>query len=106
MQCPLRIKIIGGRMSALSGQKTVTAAGTAEALGSGQVHGAIIIKALVGNAGNVYIGNDGAGDVSSANGFELQPGEVVILDHLANLSNLVVDADNNGEGVSWIMLAA
>lgn len=93
-------------MSAISGQKTVTAAGTAEAMGVGQVHGAIIIKALVGNAGNVYVGNDGAGDVTSSNGFELQPGEVVIFDHLANLSNLILDADNNGEGVSWILLEA
>ena len=41
-------------MSAKSGLKTVTAAGTAEALGSGQVHGALMVKALSGNAGLVY----------------------------------------------------
>jgi len=91
-------------MSAISGQKTVAAAGTAEALGSGQVHGAMMIKALTDNAGNVYVGNDGAGDVTSSNGLELAAGDVMILDTVSNLSALVVDADNNGEGVSWIML--
>ncbi len=93
-------------MSAISGQKTVTAAGTAEALGSGQVHGALMIKALIGNAGQAYIGNDGAGDVTSANGIELAAGDVMIFDTVSNLSALIVDADVNGEGVSWIMLSA
>lgn len=92
-------------MSAISGQKTVTAAGTAEALGTALVHGALMVKALVGNAGNVYIGNDGAGDVTSSNGMELQPGDVAIFDHVASLSNLIIDSDNNGEGVSWVMLS-
>jgi hypothetical protein len=91
-------------MSAKSGQKTVAATGTAEVLGAGQVHGALMIKGLIGNAGNAYIGNDGAGDVSSANGLELAAGDVVIFDHVSNLSALFVDVDNNGEGVSWIML--
>ena len=91
-------------MSAISGQKTVAAAGTAEALGSGQVHGALMIKALIGNAGQVYIGNDGAGDVTSANGIELASGDVMIFETVANLSAVIVDSDANGEGVSWIML--
>ena len=91
-------------MSANSGQMTVTTAGTALALGEGLVGGALMVKALIGNAGQVYVGNDGAGDVTSANGIELASGDVVIFDTVSNLSALIVDSDNNGEGVSWIML--
>jgi hypothetical protein len=89
----------------MSGVKTVTAAGTAEALGSGQVHGALMIKAQVGNAGYIYVGNDGAGDVASTNGLELAAGDVAIFDHVSNLSAIMVDSSVNGEGVSWIMLS-
>lgn len=91
-------------MSAKSGQKTVTAAGTAEALGSGQVHGALMVKALGSNTEKVYIGNDGAGDVTSSNGMELSPGDVVVFDNVANLSELIVDSVENGEGVAWLIL--
>jgi hypothetical protein len=91
-------------MSAKSGQKTVAAAGTAEVLGEGQIHGALMVKGLNGNAGDVYIGCDGAADVTNANGLELAAGDVVIFDHVSNLSALWLDVDNNGEGVSWIML--
>ena len=91
-------------MSAKSGQKTVTAAGTAEALGSGQVHGALMVKALAGNADLVYIGEDGAGDVTSSNGMELSAGDVVVFDNVANLSELMLDSAENGEGVAWLIL--
>ncbi len=39
---------------------------------------AVIIKALVGNTGNVYVGKK---DVSSANGFELSPGESIKIEY-------------------------
>ena len=91
-------------MTAISGQKTVAAAGTAEALGSALIHGPLMIKALLANSNNVYIGNDGAGDVTSANGIELDAGEVAIFNHVGSLANLIVDVDTNGEGVSWISL--
>ena len=39
---------------------------------------AIIIKGLVGNAGNVYVGKK---DVSSSNGFELSPGESIKIEY-------------------------
>ena len=93
-------------MSVISGQKTVAAAGTAEALGSALVHGPIMVKALLANGGNVFVGNDGAGDVTSGNGFELAAGDVVIFDHVSSLSAVIVDSAVNGEGVSWIMLNA
>ena len=89
---------------ALSGQKTVTAAGTAEALGTASIQGPLMIKALLGNGDNVYIGNDGAGDVTSGNGFELDAGEAIVFDFVGNLSSIMVDADANGEGVCWLRL--
>ncbi len=91
-------------MSAISGQKTVTTAGTAEALGTALIHGPLMIKALLTNTNNVYIGNDGAGDVASGNGIELDAGEVVVFNHVGSLANLIIDVDTNGEGVSWISL--
>ena len=91
-------------MSAISGQNTVTAAGTAEALGSGQVHGPLMVKALAANTGNIFIGNDGAGDVTSANGLQLGAGDVVVFDHIAILTDLIIDSAVNGEGVAWLML--
>ena len=91
-------------MSAISGQKTVAAAGTAEALGTALIHGPLMVKGLLSNGGNVYIGNDGAGDVTSSNGIELAAGDAVVFDHVSSLSALIVDVAVNGEGVSWIAL--
>lgn len=93
-------------MSAISGQKAVTAAGTAEALGSALINGALMVKALAANTGYIYVGNDGAGDVTSANGLELAAGEVFIFDFLSSLANIMVDSSVNGEGVAWLMLDA
>ena len=89
---------------ALSGQKVVAAAGTAEALGSQIINGPLMVKALLANTNNAYIGNDGAGDVASGNGLELDAGEAVVFDFVGNLASLWVDVDTNGEGVSWIVL--
>ncbi len=86
---------------AQSGQITIAAAGTAQAgpATSGQV---IAIKALVGNAGNVYVGNDAAGDVTSANGFELAPGEGVVVNK--SLGAFWFDAATSGDKLSWLEL--
>ncbi len=91
-------------MAALSGQKTVTAAGTAVALGTIQVNAPVMVKALPGNTGTVYVGNDGAGDVSSSNGLALAAGDAIVFAYLGNLGALWVDAAVNGEGVSWIAI--
>ncbi len=89
---------------ALSGQKTVSTAGAAEALGAQPIGGPIAVKALAANTGVVVVGNDGAGDVTTANGFQLSAGEVVIFNHVASLANILVDAAVNGEGVCWLAL--
>ena len=91
---------------ALSGIKTIQTAGTALPLGSQPVVGPLMVKALTTNTGLVYIGNDGAGDVSSSNGFPLSAGNVVILNHISNLAAVIVDSAVNGEGVAWLILNA
>ncbi len=89
---------------AISGQKTVTAAGTAEALGSQAIHGPLMVKALDTNTDVVAIGNDGAGDVTVSNGLRLLAGEVVVFDWVGNLGSIMVDAAVDGEGVAWLAL--
>jgi len=88
----------------VSGQKTVTTAGTAEALGTENIQGPLMVKALAGNTGFIYLGNDGAGDVSSSSGLVLDAGEAVVFDWVGSLNALMVDASVNGEGVAWIRL--
>jgi hypothetical protein len=90
----------------LSSQKTVTAAGTAEALGTLQIDGALLVKALDTNTDIVAIGNDGADDVTTSNGYRLSAGQALIFDHVDNLAAIFIDAAVNGEGVSWLKLDA
>ena len=91
---------------ALSGQKTVTTAGTAVQLGTqATLGGEVYIKALSTNTGLIYVGNDGAGDVASTNGFVLSKNEWVELDvcKVSSLASIIIDSSVNGEGVSWIL---
>lgn len=88
----------------ISGQKTVTTAGTAVPLGTTQIDGAMMVKALDTNTGVVAIGNDGTDDVTVSNGLRLLAGEVHIFDHVDNLAAIILDSAVNGEGVSWLKL--
>jgi hypothetical protein len=90
----------------LSGQKTVTTAGTAVALGTQNINAPLMVKALDANTGVIAIGNDGAGDVTISNGLRLEAGDVVIFEYVSTLANLFIDSAVNGEGVSWIILNA
>jgi len=87
-------------MAASSGQITVTTAGTAVQGTATDKHYGIYIKALIGNTGLVYFGNDGAGDVTSANGYELSPGNQVLVE-VSNLANLWFDSATNGDKFCW-----
>lgn len=89
---------------ALSGRKTVTAAGTPVRLGSQVIDGPIMVKAMVTNTGYIYIGNNGSNTVGSTTGLTLVAGDVVIFDHVSNLNVLWLDSTVNGEGVSWLAL--
>jgi len=89
---------------AMSGQKTVTTAGTAVALGTTSIQGPLMVKALDTNTGIVAVGNDGAGDVTVSNGLRLEAGDVVVFEYVGSLATLWLDSAVNGEGVSWIIL--
>ncbi len=91
---------------ALSGQKTVTTAGTAVALGTEQVAAPLLVKALDTNTGKIYLGNDGAGDVSSSNGLVLLANELVLFNWVGSLTSIMIDSSVNGEGVAWLLLDA
>jgi hypothetical protein len=86
---------------ASSGQITVTTAGTA-VQGPSTVGPHVAVKALTNNAGLVYIGNDAAGDVTSANGFELAPGEGVVVNK--SLDAFWFDSATNGDKLSWLVM--
>ena len=85
---------------ATSGQITVTTAGTAvqgTATGKYQL---FFIRALSTNTGIVYVGNDGADDVTSSNGYELKKGEQIPFE--GDLDDLFFDAATNGDKFCWI----
>ena len=84
-----------------SGQITVATAGTAvQGPETGGLR--VAIKALAGNTGIVYMGNDAAGDVTSANGFELSAGEEVIVQK--SLNAYWFDAATSGDKLCWLKL--
>ena len=87
-----------------SGQITVTTAGTAIQGTSTVKYTGFFIRALSGNTGNVYLGNDGAGDVTSSNGHELAPGDQIYIE-CPNLSDLYFDAATGGDKFSWLASA-
>ena len=91
-------------MAAISGQKTVTTAGTEVVLGSQIIDGPLMVKALETNTGVVALGNDGAGVVSVSTGIRLAAGEVVVFEFVGNLSSIMLNSAVNGEGVAWLAL--
>ena len=90
---------------AMSGQTTVTTAGTEVQLHANQPCNSVIIKALTANTGIMYVGNDGANAVSSTTGYPLSSGESPIVLEVKNLSQIYIDASVNGEKVAWIILS-
>jgi hypothetical protein len=84
-----------------SGQTSVPIAGQTYSLLKTAPSSALSVKALIGNAGSVYIGNDGSGAVEDVSGFELAPGDMIIFDYVGGASTLLITADNNNDAVSW-----
>lgn len=80
------------------GQKTSTTPGTAVALGTAHCD-AVVVKALTGNTGLVYIGDSGV----KANQFELNAKEAVSLG-IGYLGSVFIDVDNSGEGVGYLLV--
>ena len=89
---------------ALSGQTTVTTAGTEVQLNADTPCNAVIVKALPANTGVMYIGNNGSNAVASTTGYPLSAKEYVVIER-KNLNQWYVDASVNGEGVAWIVMA-
>jgi hypothetical protein len=87
----------------LSGQITVTTHGTAVQGTATVKKGTYLIKALSGNSGLVYVGNDGAGDVTSANGYELSAGDQIVV-VVSNLNGLWFDSASDGDKLCWLFL--
>lgn len=92
-----------------SGAITVTTAGTAvqgpaypKAANDKLI--AFVIKADATNTDTVYVGNDGAGDVASTNGFPLDAGESIMVE-TNSLDDLWFDAAVSGEKLRWIQVS-
>lgn len=91
-------------MAQISGQITVTTAGTAEA-GPSTGPGVFALKYVPGNTGtSVYFGNDGSDDVTSGNGFPLGSGETIIV-HVTDLDQVYFDVDTSGDKIAWALLS-
>jgi protein involved in polysaccharide export with SLBB domain len=90
----------------ISGQLTVSSAGTAEQGPSAPEGSVFLVKALPGNSGNVFVGNDGSDDVASGNGYVLAPGDEVELHFFGEASNALsacwFDVGTGGDGVCWL----
>lgn len=82
-----------------SGQFTIATAGSA--VQGPDVSGAVFVRALATNTGNVYVGNDGANDVTAANGYELAPGEALPF-LVKSLKDYYFDAAEDGDKFCWI----
>jgi hypothetical protein len=89
--------------SPFSGQITVTTAGTAVQGPDIPGYG-FFIRALSTNTGVVYLGNDGADDVTSANGFELSPGDLMFIEIPPTLENIWFDAAEDGDKFCWFCI--
>jgi len=87
----------------ISGQTTVTTAGTAVKLGTQLIQGPLLVKALDTNTGVVAVGNVSE-DVTVSNGLRLLKGESIEFHWVGCLATLWLDSAVNGEGVSWITL--
>jgi hypothetical protein len=87
---------------ARSGQIAVTTAGTA-VKGSNVPGRLFSLKGHTDNTEAVWVGNDGAEDVSAATGYPLDPGQAVTI-NVANLNQLWFDADVSTEKVCWLKL--
>jgi hypothetical protein len=86
---------------------TVTTAGTAVRMSSSDLRvKKLIVRPAAANTGNIFIGNDGAGDVDVSTGLAMEPadpalvlGDVEIggVEDSINLKDMWVDSSVNGE---------
>lgn len=89
-----------------SGRLNVTTAGTAEQLPDQAVPNgfAVVVKALDGNTGNIFIGKDKA-TAEGASSFPIGAAQALTL-KVDNVNDIWVDAAVDGEGVAWAVESA
>ena len=99
------IAILPNRDSFITGQKTVTTAGTAVQLPNVRIPDGfkVIIVAMPANAGFIYLGNSKASVENVADRLNrLDAGDSIAL-QVTDLSTVWIDASVNGEGISYIV---
>ena len=87
--------------TAISGQITGTFAGTEQQGANVPLTNGVYIKALAGNTGVVYVGNDGAGTVSASSGFQLDKGDMILI-QVSNLNQLWFDVVTSCDKFCWL----
>lgn len=91
--------------SPLTGQVTVTTAGTAVQGSSIASPNGFMIFMKPQNTSYGYVGNNGAGDVSSSNGVIMEPTKIpIIVAGVDNLNKLWFDTAVSGEGFTWMKM--
>lgn len=80
-----------------AGQKTVAVTNTAVAIASSQAVLGVIVQALSANVNSIYVGPS---TVTTANGFELQPGQATSV-AITNLSTVFING-TSGDGICYI----
>ena len=90
-------------MIVLTGQKSVTTAGTAvQVTTAGLVGpGTYLFKALAANTSYVYVGNT-TGTVTSASGYQLTSATEQIVCTVTDLSQVYLNSVTDGQGICWI----
>jgi len=85
----------------ITGQATVTTAGTAVSIEAGGTSEAdlIEIEAKSGNSGVIYVGDS---SVTSSNGRELAAGSsCIMVPPGGQIRSIYVDSAENGDGITW-----
>lgn len=86
------------------GRKTVTTAGTAEALAGSTPCKKVVITAMIANTGNIAIGGSTVVALeANRRGALLMAGGSVAIE-IDNLSKIYIDSEVNGEGVNFYYL--
>jgi len=85
----------------------IAGSATAKQLPDVAVAGTVLIKALAGNSGNVYLGIAGTvtkadGTQDATTGLELDSGDQVEL-AVSNLNELYIICDNAGDDLSYVI---
>lgn len=99
VQVDIQSVSIPGSTSFSSGRKTVIAAGSAEAIGGDVDCLELFVVADPENAGNIYLG----GSSIDNTGGKIPPGGIMPCGP-CNLSEVFIDADNDGEGISYFLV--